>query len=243
MLLGTDWLKIDYRTLFRLRPDGRIERENDPDCSPGPRFWLAGCADGNIFGVHADVPKNSNDELASLVAAEPPFTHPETPRYLNRYLSILGRYRPAAHNFGLIYELPQSLPYRSDARLIGSDSEEARDFIHPLSPTGLCAGLFELGFRHVADFWPPWCVAVVDGEIASIAFAARLSDLGAELGLATAKAFRGRGFAAAATAGWSRLPSLQSRILFYSTNRDNSSSQRVATRLGLQLRGVSLRIS
>jgi hypothetical protein len=243
MLLGTDWLKIDYRTLFRFRPDGRIEDENDPDRSPGPRFWLAGCAEGNIFGVRAGLPKDSNAELESLVAAEPPFTHPATPKYLDRYLLILGRHRPAAHNFGLIYELPQSLPYMSDARLIGSDSEEGRDFVRSLSTTGLSAGLFELGFRDVAHFWPPWCVAVVDGEIASIAFAARLSDLGAELGLATAKAFRGRGFAAAATAGWSRLPSLQSRVLFYSTDRNNISSQRVAARLRLQLRGASLRVS
>jgi hypothetical protein len=81
----------------------------------------------------------------------------------------------------------------NDARLIGSDSEEGRYFVRSLSATGLPAGLFELGFRDVAHFWLPWCVAVVDGEIASIAFAARLSDLGAELGLATAKDFRGQG--------------------------------------------------
>jgi len=89
----------------------------------------------------------------------------------------------------------------------------------------------------------PWCVAVIDEKIAPIAFAARLSDLGAELGLATAKAFRGRGFASAATAGWSRLSALQSRVLFYSTGRNNISSQRVAVHLGLQLRGASLQIS
>ena len=41
-----DWLDIDYRTLFRLHPDRRIERENGPDCSPGPRYWLGRCADG-----------------------------------------------------------------------------------------------------------------------------------------------------------------------------------------------------
>ena len=157
MLLGTDWLKIDYKTLFRLRPDVRIERENDPDCSPGPRFWLAGCAEGNIFGVHADLPKDSHAELESLIAAEPPFTHPATPKYLDRYLSILGRHRPTAHNFSLIYELPQSLPHMNDARLIGRDSEEGRDFVRSLSATGLSAGLFELGFRDVDHFWPLVC--------------------------------------------------------------------------------------
>ncbi|WP_312367172.1 GNAT family N-acetyltransferase [Ensifer sp.] len=84
---------------------------------------------------------------------------------------------------------------------------------------------------------------MVEGEVASLAFAARLADNGAELGLVTTKAFRGQGFAAAATAGWTRLPTLRSRTLFYSTDRDNISSQRVAERLGLHLRGASLRIS
>ena len=77
--------------------------------------------------------------------------------YLDRYLSILGRHRPTAHNFSLIYELPQSLRYMNDARLIGRDSEEGRDFVRSLSATGLSAGLFELGFRDVDHFWPLVC--------------------------------------------------------------------------------------
>jgi hypothetical protein len=244
MLLGTDWLNIDYRTLFRLRADGRIARENDPDCSPGPRFWLGGCAEGNIFGVRADMPDDVTAELESLAAAEPPFAHPATPRYLERYLAVLARHHPVAHhNLGLIYELPHSLSCMRPAHLIGSDTDEGRDLMLALSTGGMPESLCELGFRNVADFWPPWCVAIVDGEIASIAFSARLSEVGAELGVATAKALRGRGLAAAATAVWSRLPSLQTHTLFYSTDRGNISSQRVTTRLGLLLRGASLRIA
>lgn len=120
---------------------------------------------------------------------------------------------------------------------------EGRDLVHSWASTGVPENLFEIGFRRVADFWAPWCAAIVDGHIASIAFAARLSDTGAELGLVTTKAFRGQGFAAAATAGWTQLPSLRSRTLFYSTDRDNISSQRAAVRLGLRLRGASLRVS
>jgi hypothetical protein len=81
--------------------------------------------------------------------------------------------------------------------------------------------LLELGFRNVADFWPPWCAAVVDGEIVPIAFAARISEVGAELGVATVKAFRGQGFAAAATAGWSSLSSLQSRAVLQHRPREH----------------------
>lgn len=243
MPLGMDWLNIDYRTLFQLRNDGRIERENDPDHSPGPRFWLAGCAEGNIFGVRDDVPDDVYKELESLAASEPAFTHPATPRHLDRYLSMFNSDGPVAYDFGLIYELPHALSYGSDARLIDSDSAEGRDLMLSWAAEGVPNGLFELGFRYVADFWEPWSVATVGGVIASVAFAARLSNVGAELGLVTAKAFRGQGLGAAATAGWSRHPALQSRTLFYSTDRDNISSQHVAARLGLRLRGASLRIS
>ncbi|EIM7189213.1 kasugamycin N-acetyltransferase AAC(2')-IIa [Escherichia coli] len=237
------WLKTDYRTLFRLCPDGRIERENDPDCSPGPRFWLAGCSEGNVFGVRADVPDDIALKLEELVSVEPPFTPPAVPKHLERYLSLLGSDGPVTHDLGLIYELPHEQQYPSKARLIGSGSEEGESLMQSWAEDRVPEALFELGFREVADFWTPWCAAVVDGEVASIAFAARLADAGAELGLVTAKAFRGQGFAAAATAGWSRLSALRSRTLFYSTDRDNISSQRVAARLGLRLRGASLRIS
>ncbi|AXF24115.1 GNAT family N-acetyltransferase [Burkholderia pyrrocinia] len=238
-----DWLDIDYRTLFRLRPDRRIERENDPDCSPGPRFWLGGCADGNLSGVRADVPDHIADELARVADSEPPFANRMQPVHLERYLAMLA---PVPHwNVGLVYALPHALGFDTDARiaLIDGDSDAGRQLLQSLSAHGMPEGLFSTGFRSAADLWAPWCAAIVDGEVASVAFAARLSDIGAELGLATAPAFRGRGLAAAVTAAWSRLPSLQTRTLFYSTDRDNLASQRVASRLGLALRGMTLRIA
>ncbi|WP_234819328.1 GNAT family N-acetyltransferase [Sinorhizobium meliloti] len=146
------------------------------------------------------------------------------------------------HNFGLIYELPHALAHEGRARLIESGTEDGRELTRSWAANGLPPSLFDLGFHDVADLWEPWCAAAVGGEIVSIAFAARLSDAGAELGLVTAKALRGQGFGAAATAGWSHLPELRSRTLFYSTDRENHASQRVAARLGLRLRGASLRV-
>src|SRR5208282_6141236 len=108
---------------------------------------------------------------------------------------------------------------------------------------GVPQPMFDAGFKGVGDFWEPWCVAVERDEIASIAFAARLSDVGAEIGVYTFPKFRAQGFAAAVTASWSSMPSLAARELFYSTQRSNRSSQRVAARLGLRLIGASLRIS
>ncbi len=102
--------------------------------------------------------------------------------------------------------------------------------------------LHEAGFKSIADLWEPWCVAVEGEEVAAIAFAARLGVIGAEIGVYTFPGFRSRGFAAAVTAEWSSIPSLDGRALFYSTSRSNRSSQRVAARLGLRIIGASVGI-
>jgi len=243
MLHGLAWLETDYRTLFCLREDGRIERENDPDLSPGPRFWLGGCAEGNIFGIRADVPDDIAETLQALAVTEPPFVHPAVPEHMETYLSVLAGDVAVEHNFGIIYELPHGLSFESDARLIDSATGEGQELLRSWTARGIPDGLLDLGFREIADFWAPWCAVAIGDEIASLAFAARLSDIGAELGLVTAKAFRGRRLAAAAVAGWTRLAALQSRTLFYSTDRRNIASQHVAARLGLRLAGASLRIA
>jgi hypothetical protein len=118
----------------------------------------------------------------------------------------------------VIYKLPHQLQHTSQVELIDDESEEGRRVREWLLSHGMPAGLAELGFRSASDLWRPWCVATVNGEVVSVAFAARISDI------ATAKAFRGRGYATAAVAGWSRLPPLQSRELFYSTHGSNVSS-------------------
>lgn len=239
MQQGNDWLSQDYQTLFRLTDNQRIERENDPDCSPGPRFWSASCAEGTISGIRTDVPEEIANRLQALAITEPPFTHPAEPKHLDLYLATLA---PARQTFGLIYELPHNLSFSSSARLVSGETEDGHDLLKSIEKRGMPAHVASHGFHSTRDFWAPWCVATVDGEIASIAFAARLSDVGAEIGVTTMKVFRGKGFAAAVTAAWSRLESLQSRTLFYSADRENLSSQRVAERLGLRQRGSTLRI-
>ena len=128
MTSGIDWLNIDRRTLFLLTADGRIERENDPDHSPGPRFWLARCQEGKVFGIRADFPDDGAAELDAIATTEPRFTLPVTPpRHLDRYAALVaGTCGVARRTFGLIYELPHSLRYESHAQLIGSDSEEGQ---------------------------------------------------------------------------------------------------------------------
>lgn len=90
-----------------------------------------------------------------------------------------------------------------------------------------------------------WLAGCAAGNLFGLSFdvVTSLSDIGAELGIMTPKAYRGRGMAAAAAAGWSRLGTLSTRALFYSTSRENISSQRVTARLGLRLIGANLAIT
>ncbi|MGE0239001.1 MAG: GNAT family N-acetyltransferase [Parvibaculaceae bacterium] len=237
-------IAVDFRTLFVPAGDRRIERENDPDRSPGPLFWLAGCAQGNIAGVRQDVSDAVARELLALADTEPPFHAPGTlPRHVERYETLLTRDGAAPRGeVELIHELPHDLPTKGDHELVLSGSAAAFRFEAGIARCGMPQNLVELKMRAPADLWPPWCMLLAEGEVAAMAFAARLSDDGAELGLVTVPKFRGRGFAAEVTAGWSRLPALAKRALFYSTAEDNLASRRVVARLRLRRIGRGFRL-
>jgi hypothetical protein len=232
-------LSIQFDTAFETARPARIVRANDPDHSPGPLLWLAGSQAGNVFGVRTDVADALARELLALAAREPPFAPPnDAPQHLDRYLSLLTRDGVAPqYTAGVVYELPKDLPAPCGVTTVDSEGAEGKKLIAALETNGMPDGLREMGFEDASEFWAPWCAALFYGQLVAVCFAARLSDRGAEAGVATAKNFRGRGFAAAATAGWSRMTSLRSRRLFYSTDRTNRSSQRVAERLGLRLIG------
>jgi hypothetical protein len=245
MMSDAELLAIQFQTAFVFERSGRISTTNDPDRSPAPRFALFGCASGNVYGVRADVTDGIAAQLMGFAALEPPFADQSgASRHLDRYIDLLSRDALVPKpRLGVTYVLPHDIAYQHDVRLICSDSVEGEGLRATLAGRGVPAGLAEMGFVDVSAFWDPWCVAMQHGEVASVAFAARLSETGAGLGLATSPGLRGRGYAAAATAGWARMPALRSRALFYSTDQTNISSQRVAARLGLRFLGASLEFS
>jgi hypothetical protein len=239
-----DLLKIDFRSLFILNNNDRILHENEPVPSKGPQLWLARCTEGQVYGFHVDVNDETIDEIKRLIASDP--TTPDEPGHrsnLHDYLALLRRGQSDPdHNFSLIYHLPHSLSYETPANLVFSNSDDGKALLLSWQTNGMPNSLLDLGFKSITDIWPPWCAAIVGDEVASLAFAARLSDEGAELGLVTVKEFRGRGLAAAVTAGWTRHPELEGRELFYSMDARNEASKRVAERLALRQVGWSLRI-
>jgi RimJ/RimL family protein N-acetyltransferase len=90
----------------------------------------------------------------------------------------------------------------------------------------------------------PWTFAIEDERVVSICHTPRpLSARAAECGVWTDPAFRGRGYAAAVTSAWAALLRPSGRYLFYSTDAENLSSQRVARRLRLRPLGWTWRLT
>ena len=238
-------LRVLAATTFVLDAGGRIVRENDPDASPGPRVCFAGCAEGNLALVRHDAPRETSRDVLELLDAEPPWVSPEArPAGLAEVIYRLLQDAPVRSVEALLtYALPKHAAPADGLAFICSGTDQGDALLARLARDGMPSHMVEAGFLGLEDFWPPWCVAVEDQAIAAIAFAARLGEQGASAGVYTFPGYRGRGLAAAVTAQWSSLPDLEDRELFYTTAVTNTSSQRVAQRLGLQRFGLELRIT
>jgi hypothetical protein len=242
----TEDLDVRLATIFVFDESGRIVRNTDPDRGTGPRLYIGGGKSGNTACLRHDVGMSTARAIERLAAEEPPLDAPEcVPVHLERYIELLAAEAPVqGHAMSLNYCFPHDFEYAHDVSVVFSDMHEDARAGYNMTPDRVLPGpLVDIGFSTVAKLWPPWCVALLDGEIASLVETVRISTNGAEAGVNTVPDMRGRGFAAAATAGWARSPSLRGRKLFYSTTVTNRSSQRVTERLGLDFIGASFSLT
>ncbi len=240
-----DLLRTESRTVFVLDKTDRIRFENDPENSKGPLFYLARCKQGTIALVHREIDGGLAGRLLRIAATEPvPASLDDNALRLGQYLELLGgQFAEPVPGPGISYHLPTNLEVRSDVELVSSGTTFGDRLVERLHHDGMPLDLIELGFRNPEDFWPPWCVAMHEGNIVSVGMTARLSEIGAESGIVTVPGYRRQGFAAAAVAGWARHPDLTAKTLFYSAAQENVASIGVARRLGLRFIGTTLRIT
>jgi len=249
-------IRLDIAISYELSDDGRIAgsaaapfgpRRDAPPLqrSAGARLHFAGCAAGNIAYLRHDVGDETGARILDLAANAPPWREPDAPPpCLEEMAALLGREAPIEIDGPeIIFRLPNGLNYDHDAALVQSDAPEGDQLLARLEREDLPKSLIHAGFVALDDFWWPWCVALEGDDIAAMAFTPHLGQAGAEIGVFTFPAFRGRGCAAAVTAGWSSLASLQGRDLIYSTRLTNRSSRQVAARLGLSVAGARVRIN
>jgi hypothetical protein len=183
------------------------------------------------------VPPDLATSLAHEVErTEPPGDLSQPPPRLDRWRQLLqdalGE-TTLGSGSGPTYLIDTGVTFPASVPLVRSDAADLQSLANanpgnwePAEWQALLAG--QLG---------PWVMAVHNQQLISVCHTPASNDCAAEAGTWTDPAFRGQGHAAATTAEWATLVRPTRRWLFYSTSRHNTSSQRVAVRLGLRLLG------
>ncbi len=204
---------------------------------------IGAAKDGWTLAFGSDVPDTLASELRAAFDVEPPAADPaEQPALASHCKSFLDEALGSVELLsGPCYVLSPETSFSSDVAILRSDEEV---------PDGLRDQDLER-INWTAEEWPQlldgelgaWAFVVNGDRVVSMCHSARLVDQGAEAGTWTDPSFRGRGYAAAATAAWASLLGPSWRHLFYSTSANNLSSRRVVARLDLPLIGWMWKIA
>ena len=208
------------------------------------------CAPGaHALWIGTEVPGAAAAEIAAVFAATVPARDPAV--------------RPAVlDRCGQILDAGRTIEYHAGPSFVFRDAEPS--FVFPdagSSSTGVriehCDGPHREALRDAnpGNWLPvewdelldgrlgPWTMVLDGDRVVSICQTPRpLTLRGAECGVWTQPGFRGRGYAAANAAAWAAMLRPTGRVLFYSTDADNRSSQRVAERLQLRPIGWTWRV-
>lgn len=208
--------------LHNLDAHGRLSPYRRGDKSvPGPRFVMVRSRVGNTWTFRADLPRALTHALNTVCWAEPVRVD------LTRPPSSATRVR-----IGLRIHAPIRHEWRGPACVLPPVAQPPRIAIR-LQPTDTPVLHPDLAWVQTAlpDIQP--CFAIVEtGRVVSACFSARIGRDAAEAGVETVAAYRGRGYASAATAAWAAAIQATGRAALYSTSWGNGASRAVARRLG-----------
>jgi GNAT superfamily N-acetyltransferase len=236
-------LAIEIDGLWLKDKRGRLLQSRHPQGWAAPHLVIGAAQDGWTLAFSSDVPDSLANELQAAFDAEPPPADPaEQPKLAKRCQSLLGDALGSVElQSGPSYIVPPGTTFETEAEIVRSDHDATdslrnQDFERINWPEEDWHQLIdgELG---------PWAFVMDGNRVVSMCHSARLVEQGAEAGTWTDPDYRGRGYAAAATAAWAELLVSSGRTLFYSTSADNTSSQSVARRLGLPLIGWMWRVA
>ena len=162
------------------------------------------------------------------IAVEPTVTDLRVrPVYYEKFIDIIQTHAPVhLVRMGLSYRFPDEI--RSPIPLVKITSENV-DLLKEMMPD--------------LDVDLPCLAVVKDGRAVSACQSVRISPQAHEAGVDTLEAYRRRGYATAAVAGWAETVRSLGCIPHYSTAWGNVASQGVARKLGLVLYGADLRIT
>lgn len=224
-------MRVHIETLFTHDAHGRMLRVNAPDGDAAPRFFLGRTPEGIEWRVRDDVDDDLEQALAATCADEPVGERALRPLDdSTRYERLLGGVGPSASTWsGPAYCFPPSVAAHHDAVLItGENSDLLRPHLTPWLPDVVNS--------------QPLLAFVVDGRAVSVCCSVRIAPVAHEAGVETVPEFRGRGHAIHVAAAWAEHVRRSGRIPMYSTSWQNTASQRLARKLGLQAYGSDFHV-
>ena len=224
-------MRLHVEALFAHDADGDLVCVNEPDGAPAPRFFLGTTVDGAVWRFRHDVHLDVRRELeAAVEEAARREDALDSPMSLPRYEGILARFAPIQRSWtGPAFCFPGRLPPASGTIFV---TEENARVLHP----------------HLRDWIPdvpsqPMVALAVDGHAVAVCCSVRRTGEAHEVGVETAAAHRGRGYAARVVAAWARAVHDMGRVPLYSTSWQNEASRAVARKLALVRFGNDLHIT
>jgi GNAT acetyltransferase len=220
----------------------QAERALDPAGRLAGQYGITiACTPGaHVLWIGTEVSDATAAELAAVFAATAPARDPaEPPAALDRCRRILEAGRAIEQYAGPSFVFSDAAPSSSGVHVDRCDCAR-REALRGANP----GNWLPVEWDELLDGrLGPWTM-VLDGDRAvSICHTpGPLTPRGAECGVWTQPGFRGRGYATATAAAWAAILRPTSRTLFYSTDADNQSSQRVAERLQLRPIGWTWRL-
>jgi RimJ/RimL family protein N-acetyltransferase len=194
---------------------------------------IAAARDGQVLFVGSEVSDTLVPALFDAVDTSPLASAPDVePPALVACREILEPcYAPLALNAGPYYLIEPHIRMETRTRIVRSDTSPGERPRH-LNPGNWSQEAWDKLLDGVLG---PWAMAIVDEKVVSICHTPpRMTERAAECGVWTHPDYRGRGYAAEVTATWADILRPSGRYLFYSTDAQNLSSQRVAARLRLR---------
>ena len=248
---GPDLRLVTSGELLRIQLEGWVDARGRLRDRDGVRITVATDGADPIVWIGDGVPDGLANELAAAVMAAPPsigstevplsMQLAEPPPAIEACRRLLGDVEVTS---GPSYVIADDVQLESTVEMFCSGGAIA-------SPTSID----RLRAANPGNWEPvewtelldgrlgPWAIAVVDGAASSICHTpVPMTAHSAECGVWTDPRFRGRGYAAATAAAWVPLVRAPDRHLFYMTDADNWSSQRVAARLGARQIGWTWRV-
>lgn len=225
-------MEFHVKALFTHDRNARLRTINEPwpGEAPAPRFFLGRTIEGtSLCRFRYDVPAMLVEQLETLCADEPAVKDFQTkPKHAEEYMNLLQGERITT---GPCFLVPDEIV--PSTQLVRITRENATDTLR---------GGFEWLSSEI-DYAQPCTAVVHEGRAVSVCRSVRLTSEAHEAGLETLKAFRGRGYAAAAVAGWATEVRKLGAVPLYSTSWDNAASRSVAAKSALSFYGSNFTVT